>query len=435
MSGPDDGGAYCAESQIVRYTFSILGSLWNHGAMAEAQISSIRRWSMLVIALAATLCANVFINGVAFLIPSLHTERGLDLASAALMSSLPSLGMVVTLIAWGYVVDRVGERMVLTVGSALTAAAAFAAASADSLFTVGVFLFLGGMAAASSNTASGRLVVGWFDAEKRGLVMGIRQTAQPLGVGVGALVIPRLAEFSSVSAALLFPAIVCAASALVCLVAVIDPPRPPRADAAESQLSNPYRGSWMLWRIHLASVLLVIPQVIMWTFALVWLITAHGWSPGSAGTLVLFAQILGAAGRIGAGRWSDAYVKRTGEVLTSRLRPVRIIAAAAVASMTLLALTDWLGSPLSIALMIAASVITVSDNGLAFTAIAEYAGPFWSGRALGTQNTSQLLAQGVAPPLFGALIGIAGYPVAFAVCALFPLIAIPAVPVGIKPDR
>lgn len=103
--------------------------------------------------------------------------------------------------------------------------------------------------------------------------------------------------------------------------------------------------------------------------------------------------------------------------------------------MTLLVLTDWLGSPLSIALMIAASVITVSDNGLAFTAIAEYAGPFWSGRALGTQNTSQLLAQGVAPPLFGALIGIAGYPVAFAVCALFPLIAIPAVPVGIKPDR
>ncbi|PRC57566.1 MFS transporter, partial [Mycobacterium sp. ITM-2017-0098] len=85
---------------------------------------------------------------------------------------------------------------------------------------------------------------------------------------------------------------------------------------------------------------------------------------------------------------SDAYVKRTGEVLTSRLRPIRIIAAAAVASMTLLALTDWLGSPLSIALMVVASVITVSDNGLAFTAIAEYAGPFWSGRALGTQNTS-----------------------------------------------
>ena len=82
----------------------------------------------------------------------------------------------------------------------------------------------------------------------------------------------------------------------------------------------------------------------------------------------------------------------------------------------------------SIALMIVASVVTVSDNGLAFTAIAEIAGPFWSGRALGTQNTTQLLTAGVTPPLFGALIGMAGYPAAFAVCALFPLLAIPSVP-------
>ncbi|WP_435405787.1 MFS transporter [Mycolicibacterium parafortuitum] len=387
-----------------------------------------RRWSMLVIGLGATLCANVFINGVAFLIPTLHDERGLDLASAALMSSLPSLGMVVTLIAWGYVVDRFGERVVLTLGSALTAAAAFAAASVDSLMVTGVFLFLGGMAAASSNTASGRLVVGWFDAEQRGLVMGIRQTAQPLGVGVGALVIPRLAESHGAAAALLFPAIVCAVAALVCLVAVIDPPRPPRAEADSAALANPYRGSAMLWRIHLTSVLLVVPQVVVWTFTLVWLISERHWSPESAGILVMIAQIGGAAGRIAAGRWSDAYVKRSGEVIAARLRPIRMIAASAAAAMALLAVTDWLDSPLSIAVMLAASVITVSDNGLAFTLIAEYAGPFWSGRALGTQNTSQLFAQGVAPPLFGGLIAAVGYPVAFAVCALFPLLAIPAVP-------
>ena len=80
---------------------------------------------MLVIALVATLCANVFINGVAFLIPTLQTARGLDLATAGLLSSLPSLGMVVTLIAWGYAVDRFGERLVLTLGSVLTAAAVY----------------------------------------------------------------------------------------------------------------------------------------------------------------------------------------------------------------------------------------------------------------------------------------------------------------------
>ena len=48
----------------------------------------------------------MFINGAAFLIPTLQRERGLDLRAAGLLSSLPSFGLVLTLIAWGYIVDR-----------------------------------------------------------------------------------------------------------------------------------------------------------------------------------------------------------------------------------------------------------------------------------------------------------------------------------------
>jgi len=404
----------------LRREFKSWDALWNDGVVA-ATVSTARRWSMLAIALTSTLFANVFVNGAAFLIPTLHSRHGLHLAQAGLVSSMPSLGMVVTLIAWGYVVDRAGERMVLALGSALTAAAAFAAAAAHSLLLIAVFLLLGGMAAASSNSASGRLVVGWFPPQQRGLVMGVRQTAQPLGVGLGALVIPRLAESHGVGGALLFPAVLCAASAAVSAVGVIDPPRPPREQAPEHHLANPYRGSGLLWRIHAVSVLLVVPQVVVWTFTLVWLMSDRGWSAGGAGALVTAAQVLGALGRVAAGRWSD----RVG----SRLRPIRSIAVAAALAMALLAVTDALHSPVSIVIMIAASMITVSDNGLAFTAIAEIAGPFWSGRALGTQNTSQLLTAGIAPPLFGGLISAAGYPWAFAACALFPLIALPLVPV------
>lgn len=395
--------------------------------MAHASTSTAHRWSMLAIALTATLCANVFVNGAAFLIPTLHAQRGLDLAQAGLLSSMPSLGMVTTLIAWGYLVDRFGERIVLTLGSTLIAAATFAAAAVHPLVAVGAFLFLGGAAAASSNSASGRLVVGWFPPQQRGLAMGIRQTAQPLGVGMGALVIPRLAENHGVSTALLFPAVTCALAAVVCAVGVSDPPRPARGKATEQELANPYRGSTTLWRIHAVSVLLVVPQVVLWTFTLVWLIADRGWSAAAAGTMVTIAQVLGAGGRIAAGRWSD--------LTHARLRPIRTIALAAAAAMGLLALTDWLGSALSMAVMVIACVITVSDNGLAFTAVAEIAGPFWSGRALGAQNTSQLLTAGVAPPLFGGLIGVAGYPLAFAICVLFPLAAIPLVPVERREPR
>lgn len=136
------------------------------------------RWSIMVVSLLATASSFLFINGVAFLIPSLRV-RGVRLDEAALLASMPSWGMVVTLVLWGYVLDRVGERVVMATGSALTAAAAYAAASAHSLVLMSVYLFLGGMAAASCNTAGGRLVSAWFPPQQRGLAMGIRQTAQP----------------------------------------------------------------------------------------------------------------------------------------------------------------------------------------------------------------------------------------------------------------
>src|SRR3954452_9554908 len=95
------------------------------------------RWSIMAVSLGVTASSFLFINGVAFLIPTLVASRGTPLAQAALLASMPSWGMVVTLVGWGYLLDHVGERVVMTSGSALTAAAAFAAASVHSLLLLG----------------------------------------------------------------------------------------------------------------------------------------------------------------------------------------------------------------------------------------------------------------------------------------------------------
>src|ERR1700733_8859409 len=111
----------------------------------EGQLGARARWSIMLISLVVTSTSFLFINGVAFLIPALEAERKTPLTEASLLASMPSWGMVVTLIGWGYVLDRVGERIVLTAGSALTAVAAYAAASARLLRWVGTILFHRGM--------------------------------------------------------------------------------------------------------------------------------------------------------------------------------------------------------------------------------------------------------------------------------------------------
>ena len=376
----------------------------------------------MAVSVAATSCAFLFINCGVFLIPALETTRHTSLTGAGLLSAMPSFGMVLTLIGWGHLVDRIGERTTLAVGVGLAAVAAFAAAPLHSLVAIGALLFVGGMAAASSNVAGGRLVSGSFPPQQRGLAMGIRQTAQPLGVAIGAVAMPQLTEIEhGFFAALLYPAIACAVAALASYLFLADPPRPARAAATPEQLANPYQGSNMLRRIHFASALLMVPQSVTVTFMLVWLIVDHHWSVPTASVLVTVAQLIGAVGRIAVGRWSD----RVG----SRLRPNRIVAVACGVALLVLALNDYLTSPLAEAAMVVATVIAVGYNGLAATAITEYAGPFWSGRALGAQNTAQRVMAAAAPPAFGALITAVGYPVAFAVCALFPLLAAPVVPV------
>ncbi|KAA1250719.1 MFS transporter [Mycobacterium simiae] len=387
-------------------------------------LSRFARWSIVIVSLVVTATSFLFINGIAFLIPRLENTRGTGLTEAGLLASMPSWGMVVTLVGWGYVLDRVGERIVMTLGSALTAAAAYAAASVHSLTWMGVYLFLGGMAAASCNSAGGRLVSGWFPPHQRGLAMGIRQTAQPLGIALGALAIPELAE-RGVHAALMFPAVACTLAAVASLLGVVNPPRKSREAASVAELASPYRGSAVLWRIHAVSALLMMPQTVTVTFMLVWLINHHGWSVTAAGSLVTISQLLGALGRIAVGRWSDH--------VGSRMRPVRIIAVSAALTLFLLALTDNMDSRYDVVLMIAISVIAVLDNGLEATAITEFAGPYWSGRALGTQNTTQRLMAAAGPPLFGALITAAAYPLAWGLCGLFPLAAVLLVPVRLLP--
>nr|WP_262411035.1 MULTISPECIES: MFS transporter [Gordonia] len=390
-------------------------------------ISDTRRWVILGCSLLAALTTTCVVSGIAYLIPSLHTDAGLTLTEASTLAAIPTIGLTTATILWGILLDRYGERRILAISLSISLAgatgAAVAAAVDASYVVVGAALLVGGIGSGAANGASGRIVVGWFPAHQRGTAMGIRQMAQPLGIGVCALTMPVVAATQGPAAALAIPAVITAAGLLAVLVGISDPPRraaPSGTGDVPATRPNPYRGNSFLARVHAVSMLLVIPQSMMWTFVPTWLIVAHDWSPAAAGLLITVTQVIGAFGRIAAGRWSDAWL--------SRMRPVRIIAVTGVASMCALALADWFDSPVAPALMAVASIISVADNGLAFTAIAEFAGPDWSGRGLAVQNTGQFLVTAATTPVLGALIAAAGFPAAFAVTALAPLVAAALVP-------
>ncbi|MDT4894671.1 MAG: hypothetical protein QOE97_3706 [Pseudonocardiales bacterium] len=379
-----------------------------------------RRWTVLAVGTFAQAATCSFIYGIPMLVPALRSRDSVSLFQASLVVSAPMVGLLLTLILWGALADRYGERVVIASGVGAAAALLGLAAVVHGATELGVLLALAGAAGASVNAASGRMVMGWFPAGERGLAMGTRQTAQPLGVAIAALALPPLAHAHGAGVALLFPAALCALAAVLVVLLVHDPVRPSRA-LGTAPAASPYRGSWHLGRVHLASSMLVVPQFAVAAFTLVYLAGERHWDATAAGRMIFAFQVAGAAGRIASGLWSDQ--------VGSRLRPMRQLAAASAALMLALSLGAALHAWWIVAAFGLGAVVTVADNGLAYTSVAELAGPEWAGRALGVQNTVQNLVAVATAPLLAVIIGNSRYALGFAVVALFPLVAIVATPV------
>jgi sugar phosphate permease len=381
-----------------------------------------RRWMILAIGVLAQSSACSFVYGIPFLVPTLRDTLGLSLAGVGLYVAAPTVGLLLTLIAWGAAADRWGERAVMAIGMTLAAATIGMIALGPVLGTpmLITLLVLGGAASASVFAASGRMVMGWFPYRERGIAMGIRQTAQPLGVGIAGFTLPTLALHLGIFPSLVLPAALCLLSAVLIATLALDPPRPHRpADAGAPR--SPY-GTSMLWRVHGASALLVVPQFAISAFAAEYLVRQQGWHLAAAGAFVAAIQVAGAVGRIATGWWSDR--------VRSRLRPMRQLAVAATLVLLVFALGDVVAPWLAVAALAVGAVVSVADNGLAYTAIAEIAGSSWSGRALGIQNTGQNIVTSIAPVVLGAVVGGAGYAVGFALAAIAPFAAIMVTPAG-----
>lgn len=375
-------------------------------------------WAMLALATWTQTAATVLVAAPSLLIP-FFGGRGLSLPMAGALAVAPTVGMVVSLVAWGGLADRYGERWVIAAGLILEAAAAAAGLTAvDDPFRLGLCLLVGGIGAASTNVASGRIVAGWFPAQRRGLAMGIRQMAQPLGVALAAVTVPTLAARSGAAGPLALAGSLAATAGIAAAFWVRNPSRS-RSASEHSAARNPYAQPF-LWQVHGVSALLVVPQFTLSTFGLAWATSELGWSIPAAGALIASSQLVGAFGRIGAGVWSDRRQSRVG--------PLRVIALWASGGMLTMTLLEPLHSPVSAVVFLVATGFSVADNGIAFTAVAEAAGQRWSGRALGVQNTAQFLAASAVGPGVGALIATGGYGAGFIVASAAALAAVPLVP-------
>lgn len=396
------------------------------------------RWKVLAVGVAANASFSAAANGMPT--TAIWLRSGYHLSNTELGVALGAMGLGVALteLPWGMATDRWGDRPVLLTGLLGTMLALLALllwitpadGSVPPLWALSAGLALVGVLGGSVNGASGRAVMRWFGAGERGFAMSIRQTAVPLGGGLGALILPSLASrhgFMPVFGAL---ALVCGLSAFLTWRWMHEPHFSAEAATAPQNASkrllqgkprSPLKNR-RVWRMVAAIGLLCVPQFAVLSYATVFL---H--DDGHLGlaeiTAVMVALQAGAMiMRIWSGRHTDRRANRP-----AYLRGSALVALAAFMLLGLAAACDAPGW-LLMAGVVAAGIAVSAWHGVAYTELATEAGGASAGTALGMANTAVYVGLFLTPVTLPHVLAASSWAVVWWLAGLVALAARPLFP-------
>ena len=231
---------------------------------------------------------------------------------------------------------------------------------------------------ASVNSASGRAVMHWFAPSERGLALGIRQTAIPLGGLIVALVVPQLAASEGSRGSVPVPRRACGARRGSS--GARDPRRATAATSSRPSRSSRRSATAGSGGSPSRSGLYLYAQVAVIGFGVSSSTTSTGSPTRTRRSWSRPRRCSPSALRIGAGRWSD--------LVGSRVGPLRRVGLAVAVSRRS-SRRCWPAGRcgLLVPALAVAGGLSMAWNGLSFTAAAELAGAARSGAAIGFQQT------------------------------------------------
>ena len=371
------------------------------------------RWAVLAVGTTAQATVAAALFSVAVLAPELRAHFHLTLTQMGVVLASLSIGMTPTLLPWGLLTDRVGERIVLPLGLGASAFVLAGVGVAPGFEELVLLLVAAGALSASANAASGRAVMHWFGHSERGLALGIRQASVPLGGLAAALALPPLADAAGLGWTYLALGGACASAALAGAVLLRNPAGRSSPGARAQASSHPLRRP-ALWLISSGSAMIIVGQTATMSFTVLFLSEGRSFSTGAAALVLAAAQVLGAVLRILVGHWSDR--------LGTRIAPLCRLALAVSATLAVVAVLARAPGWVLVPALVIAGAIGLSWNGLSFVAAAEIAGARASGAAIGLQQTLLGVASIVTPIGFAALVSSTSWRVAFLAAGLFPLL-------------
>lgn len=360
-----------------------------------------RHWRLIGAITSWQVTASIIYYAVYVSTPFFKRAYELTAFEVGLTIAALTISYAIFLLPLGAMVDRVGERWMLTLGLIGLSIGAVAVAASWSYLSLVAAVFVLGSVYGTAIPGTNKAIFDQVEAGRQNLAMGIKQVGITAGSGISAIAITSIAAVASWQIGFL------GAAGLGVIVAVIFF-RGYRVPVREGAAAFPDFGGLVrkpeYRALTMSGFFLGVGLFTTTAYTILYLSESVGLSVATGGLVLAGVQLTGSIGRIISG-WVADNLGGSGQEITTRILLIQAIGGV----LSFGAVAVFRPPSLAVIALLAVGFFAVGFTAMYYSCLGTLVRPSEMGGATAGAQLSLTLGSVVGPPTFGYVADIAGY--------------------------
>ncbi|MFJ7915592.1 MULTISPECIES: MFS transporter [unclassified Lysinibacillus] len=373
------------------------------------------KWIIVLVATLSQTAATFVTYGMGPIATFYQIEWGLSSFQTGFIVSAVNIGPIFSMILFGYLMDKRGEKQIIGWGSILLGFSALLLMLVNNYAVLLFLLLIVGVWYGSAQTGGSTAIVKWFPDKHRGLAIGIRQTGIPIGGALASAILTYMYYHHSLTSVHLVQGIVAIAGGLLFLL-IYQEPKNRVAVAATSvtfkEKLEAIKNNKDLYPIYIVGIVMMTLQMILVAHFMSYLHEEGGYSLTAAGQYLSLVLIGGMIGRVAIAWISDQFFAQKREFLLMIVMTSAVILIVLLPLMLHAKLLMLLGCFLL-------GFVALGWYSLFIACVTEQSNPHYVGLTVSAALTLNQFFIVIAPSLYGLMVTtFSSYQVALDIVAL-----------------
>jgi len=374
------------------------------------------KWVIVLVATLSQTAATFVTYGMGPIATFYQIEWNLSSVQTGFIVSAVNIGPIFSMILFGYLMDKRGEKQITGWGSILLGLATLLLMLVNNYVVLLFLLLIVGVWYGSAQTGGSTAIVKWFPDKHRGLAIGIRQTGIPIGGALASVILTYMYYHYSLTSVHLVQGFVAIAGGLLFLLIYQEP----KESVAVAATSVTFKEKLMaiknnkgLYPIYIVGIVMMTLQMILVAHFMSYLHQEGGYSLTEAGQYLSLVLIGGMIGRVAIAWISDQFFAQKREyflmiVMASAVILTVILPFMIHAKMLMLLFSFILG------------FVALGWYSLFIACVTEQSNPQYVGLTVSAALTLNQFFIVIAPTLFGFMVTFfSSYQLALDIVAAF----------------